>query len=103
MAKRLLPIGTVVQLYNSTARVMISGYLTTSSANPGYVWDYSGFKFPIGYVRDNEIYCFDEEQIEMIYALGYQDNEQFAFSDKLSKAAEKVKAENLLRADEAGK
>ncbi len=95
MAKYLLPIGSVVQLRGSTARVMVAGYLPTGPARPGYVWDYSGFKFPLGYVRDDEVYCFDQEQVEQILAMGYQDMEQLRFADSIEKAAEKVKAETM--------
>lgn len=95
MSNHLLPIGSVVQLQNSTARVMVAGYLATAPSRPGYVWDYSGFKFPLGYVRDEEIYCFDQDQIEVILALGYQDSEQFAFIHKLEQSSEKVKEEEM--------
>lgn len=100
MDKQLLPIGSVVQLANSTARVMVGGYLAAGPAKPGYVWDYSGFRFPLGYVDDNEVYCFDDEQIELILAMGYQDHEQLSFIDKLSKAAEKIKADQMLKNSE---
>lgn len=100
MENRLLPIGSVVQLKDSTASVMIAGYLAVAPAKPGYVWDYSGFKFPLGYVNDNEIYCFDQDQIEIVLGLGYQDREQFEFISKLEAAAEKVKAETALQTDE---
>lgn len=91
MSHYLLPIGSVVQLKNSTARVMVAGYLTRAASNPNYVWDYSGFKFPIGYVSNDEVYCFDQEQIEEVLALGYQDTEQFIFIDKLDGVMEKIK------------
>ena len=91
MSHYLLPIGSVVQLKNSTARVMIAGYLTRSVSNPDYVWDYSGFKFPIGYMNNDEVYCFDQEQIEEILAMGYQDAEQFVFIDKMGALFDKVK------------
>lgn len=94
MSHYLLPIGSVVQLKNSTARVMVAGYLTRTASNPDYVWDYSGFKFPIGYVSNDEVYCFDQEQIEEVLALGYQDTEQFIFIDKLDGVIAKVKGEN---------
>lgn len=100
MANHLLPVGSVVQLKNSTAKVMIAGYLPTGPSRPGYVWDYSGFKFPLGYMSDDEIYCFDQGQIEIIMALGYQDREQFLFIDKLERASEKVKSDALLQEDE---
>lgn len=93
MRNHLLPIGSVVQLKNSTARVMIAGYLPTGPAKPGYVWDYSGFKFPLGYVSNDEVYCFDQGQIDQVLALGYQDTEQFTFIHELAKASEQVKAD----------
>ena len=91
MAGHLLPIGSVVRLKDSEANVMVAGYLPTGDARPGYVWDYSGFKFPLGYVDNEEIYCFDEDQIELIIALGYQDIEQFAFARSLEAVAEAAK------------
>lgn len=92
MARQFLPIGSVVGLKDSDAFVMIAGYMPTGPARPGYVWDYSGFKFPLGYVNDNEIYCFDQDQIEQVFALGYQDAEQFAFSRYMEETAENIRA-----------
>ncbi len=83
MENKFLPIGTVVQLKDATARVMIAGYFPISAGQPDRVWDYSGFKFPIGYVNDDEVYCFDQDQIEMICVYGYQDLEQMEFMDYL--------------------
>lgn len=100
MENHLLPIGSVVQLKDSTASVMIAGYLPMGPSRPGYVWDYSGFKFPLGYVHDNEIFCFDQDQIQVVHALGYQDSEQLSFIRTLEYAAEKVKAEAMAQAGE---
>lgn len=91
MADHLLPIGSVVRLKDSTADVMVAGYMPVGDTRPGYVWDYSGFKFPLGYVRNDEIYCFDQDQIEVVLAMGYQDSEQFEFVDALMKAVENIK------------
>ena len=83
MAREFLPIGTVVQLTDSTALVMIAGYLPVSQSRPDCVWDYSGFKFPIGYTDDEDIYFFNHTQIETIYAHGYKDIEQEMFGSRL--------------------
>ncbi|MDO5415626.1 MAG: DUF4176 domain-containing protein [Lachnospiraceae bacterium] len=99
MENRLLPIGTVVRLRESTASVMIMGYLPMGPARPGYVWDYSGVKFPMGFVRNEEVYCFDQDQIEMIEALGYQDQEEFGFIRAMELSAEKIKADALAAED----
>lgn len=102
MQNQFLPIGSVVQLKNSTACVMIAGYLPMGPSRPGYVWDYSGFKFPLGYVRDDEIYCFDQDQIEVVHALGYQDREQFSFVNSLAYSVEKIKADAMAQAGGQG-
>ena len=79
MDKEFLPIGTVVDLKESTASVMVAGYLPIASSDQSKVWDYSGFRFPLGYVHDDQIICFDQDQIETIYAYGYMDIEQQKF------------------------
>lgn len=86
MAKDFLPIGTVVKLADSTALVMVAGYLPVAYSRPDYVWDYSGFKFPIGYTDDEGLYFFDHEQIETIYSYGYKDIEQEMFANQLDAA-----------------
>ncbi len=84
------PIGTVVVLRDSTAATIISGYLAENAAMPGYIWDYSGFLYPIGLRDENEVYTFDHTQIEQILAIGYQDGECFAFMNTLRASAGKI-------------
>ncbi len=84
------PIGTVVVLHNSTAAVMIAGYLAESNQQPGYIWDYSGFLYPIGLRDESEVYTFDHTQIAQVLAMGYQDSESFGFMKKLKEIAEKM-------------
>lgn len=86
MANNFLPIGSVVQLAESSALVMVAGYLPIRQTQPDHIWDYSGFRFPIGYTDDESIYCFDQEQIETVYARGYQDIEEEIFTARLSGA-----------------
>lgn len=83
----LFPIGTVVILKNATAAIMISGYLAESEQKPNYIWDYSGFLYPIGLQDETEVYTFDHSQIEHILAFGYQDRETFAFMQKIQQIA----------------
>lgn len=84
MTNDYLPIGSVAQLKDSSALVMIAGYLPIWQAEPDRIWDYSGFRFPLGYTGDEEIYCFDQEQIEIVYAQGYRDIEQEMFAARLA-------------------
>ena len=82
----LLPIGSVVLLKNSTKKVMIIGFAQVSANNPKNVFDYAGCVFPEGYVGPDKTYLFNSNQIEKIYAVGYQDEEQMAFKTKIDGA-----------------
>ena len=86
MMEGLLPVGSVVLLKNSTKRVIIIGVCQLAAADPGKVWDYVGCPFPEGYLGPDKTYLFNREQIDRIYAVGYQDEEQFAFKVKADKA-----------------
>lgn len=90
MNYELLPIGTVVELKNSTIPVMIAGYLSVSKGTPEKIWDYSGFIFPIGYASDDEIYSFDHEQIDAVIAYGYKDIQEEQFVKQVAAAKEEI-------------
>ena len=91
MLSGLLPAGTVVLLKNSTKRVMIIGVCQKSADNPDEVWDYSGCLFPEGYMGADKVFLFNNDQIENIYFLGYQDAEQAAFKKMADKALEDLR------------
>lgn len=86
MFKGLLPIGTVVLLKNSKKRVMIIGILQKQiREGDEVVWDYSACYYPEGYMGPDKTFLFNTNQIEKIYSIGYQDEEQFAFKEKIDK------------------
>jgi len=79
----LLPIGSVVLLKESSKRVMIIGLCQKLVSDSGEViWDYSGCVYPEGYMGPDKTYLFNGDQIERIFAVGYQDEEQFAFKQQ---------------------
>ena len=100
MDKELLPIGSVVQLENSTALVMVAGYLPVAPSRPDYIWDYSGFRFPIGFTDNDAVYCFDHSQIQVVYAYGYKDIEEDIFMGKLMGAQGRVA--DMVKSGQAG-
>ncbi len=84
--KGLLPIGTVVLLKNSTKRVMIIGVCQKEiNDTEERIWDYTGCYYPEGYMGPDKSFLFNNDQVEKVFALGYQDEEQFAFKDKVDK------------------
>lgn len=93
MLNGLLPIGTVVLLKDSTKRVMIMGVCQRSADEPKKLWDYCGCFYPEGYLGADRIFLFNNEQIDRIFALGYQDAEQIAFKEKVDETIKKLRAE----------
>lgn len=95
MFNGLLPIGTVVLLKNSTKRLMIVGVIQKQiNAGEEKIWDYAGCVYPEGYIGPDKTFLFNSDQIEHIYAIGYQDEEQFAFKIKADEIYKEVKGEN---------
>lgn len=95
MFERTLPIGSVVSLYGGEKRLMILGYVKyLKGDNSGKVYDYCGCTYPEGYVGSEATAVFDHADIEHIYALGFQDEVQFEFREKLEKILEEKDDEN---------
>lgn len=88
MFERTLPIGTVVSLYGAEKRLMILGYLKYLKGDDTKVYDYCGSTFPEGYLDSESTAVFDHNDIEHIYALGFQDEVQFHFHRRLTKILE---------------
>ena len=84
MFEGLLPIGTVVLLKNSKKRVMIIGVLQKQiKEGAEVIWDYSACFYPEGFMGPDKTFLFNADQIEKVFAVGYQDQEQFAFKEKI--------------------
>ncbi len=84
--ENILPIGSVVQLKDIDARIMIIGYCSVTERHPNYTFDYSGFMFPIGFMGTDSVVSFDADQIEQVMAPGYKDDEFLMYVEKLNEA-----------------
>ena len=87
--KALLPIGTVVLLRESTKRVMIYGRLQRE-VDGSRVWDYIGCLFPEGNINPDHSFLFDNEQIESVFFVGCQDEEEMRFQQFLQDTASQI-------------
>ena len=87
----LLPIGSVVLVGNSTKKVMIVGLCQKGGSDEVKLWDYAGVIFPEGYIDQNKLFLFNNDQITQVYALGYQDAEQIAFKKKADAMMEELR------------
>lgn len=74
--KKILPIGSVVQLHNAEVKLMITTRfpLYNNNGQIGY-FDYSGWLYPSGMI-DNQSFFFNEENIDKIWFEGYIDGSE---------------------------
>ena len=78
MKINLLPIGSVVRLRDGNKRLMVCGRVQTDVAT-GKTYDYSACLYPEGMINSEEMYLFDNENIETLFFIGFQDEEEIAF------------------------
>ncbi len=94
MKEKYLPIGTVVLLKGGRKRAMITGFCSVAQENQEKIYDYSGCVYPEGYLSSNQVCLFDHEQIDKIFFLGFEDEEEKNFKDKLNKIVASIEEEN---------
>ena len=90
LKSEILPIGSVVLLKNSTKKLMIMGLLQARPEDMKRVYDYCGCVYPEGYMNPNNLYLFDEEQIERICFKGFADGEQEDFVNRVREILPKI-------------
>ena len=76
--KTLLPIGSIVLLKGGEKRLMICGRIQTDVAT-NKVYDYSACLYPEGIINSKELLMFDNENIDRVFFIGFQDSEEFQF------------------------
>lgn len=89
--EKYLPIGTIVMLKGGIKRLMITGFLCMDETQKDKLYDYCGLIYPEGYVEKNQLLLFDHSQIEHIYYLGLNnDDENKKFQKELKEYIEKI-------------
>lgn len=76
--KKFLPLGSVVKLKGATKRVMICGRVQVDTSTQKE-YDYSACAFPEGIIKSDEMILFNNEDVDTVYFLGLQDEEEFKF------------------------
>ena len=89
MFEKTLPIGSVVLLEGAKKRLLIVGYHKCIQGKPEKGYDYIGCPYPEGFLAPDKMALFDHSQIRHIFALGFQNLDQFAFREKLEQALQK--------------
>lgn len=79
-----LPIGSVVLLRGMENRTLIIGRCQKDKAT-GQKFDYAGCSYPIGIQNCKKVRLFNESDICALFAIGFQDGEEFQLRDSLKK------------------
>ena len=82
--KKLLPIGSVVLLSRMEKRVMIYGRLQKEK-DTDKEFDYVGCYYPDGLQDSSQILLFNQEDVDVLFFVGFQDVEEFLYRDELEK------------------
>ena len=88
--KKYLPIGSVVLLENAIKRVMITGFCIKGKEEDSKIYDYIGCLYPEGVLDTEKNLMFDHDKIQKIFAIGYSDEEEKKFKEKLDQELEKM-------------
>ena len=78
---KYLPIGSVVLLKNGRKKIMIYGR-KQMHVETGEEWDYLACLYPEGNINEEFIYLFIHDQIDKVYYLGYEDEEEKRFVEE---------------------
>lgn len=69
----LLPLGSVVFLIGSDRKFQIIGQVQADAANMT-IYDYAAIPFPEGYIDEDHLVMFQQEDIDRICAIGHLDD-----------------------------
>ena len=78
---KYLPIGSVVLLKNGRKKIMIYGR-KQMHVETGEEWDYLACLYPEGNINEEFMYLFNHDQIDKVYYLGYEDEEEKRFVEE---------------------
>ena len=81
--KEYLPIGSIVLLKGGTKRVMVCGRVQRQVDND-VIWDYSSCLYPEGMIDPNQLFLFNNEDIDRLFFIGMQDAEEIEYRKYLS-------------------
>lgn len=86
---KYLPIGSIVLLKGGSKRVMVTGFCSIPKGEKK-IYDYTGCMYPEGILSSSSSFLFNHEQIDKIFFVGYKDEEETAFKEKLNDMMNKI-------------
>ncbi|BCN29974.1 DUF4176 domain-containing protein [Anaeromicropila herbilytica] len=89
--KKFLPIGSVVLLKGGEKKVMICGRVQ-QKVDTNEIFDYSACYYPEGILDAKELFLFNNDDIENVFYIGMQDEEEFKFRKYIIEELSKVES-----------
>ena len=81
--RNILPLGSVITLKKGRKKLMIIGRIQEERS--------SGILYPEGILDASELYMFQGEDIDRIYHVGLQEEEEFAFRSYMEQKLKELK------------
>ncbi|PEB82403.1 DUF4176 domain-containing protein [Bacillus nitratireducens] len=78
---KLFPIGTIVKLEEVEPIIMIIGRMVVSADKRDF--DYVGVPYPVGYLGDEKVLCFNHDKIVEEMHRGYMTESELVLREKL--------------------
>ncbi|MEY8467831.1 DUF4176 domain-containing protein [Faecalibaculum rodentium] len=72
-----LPLGSVVTLKEGSKKLMTVGRIQRGGDD--ILYDYAGVLWPEGMIRSDRLYLFNHDDIDLLWYVGMQDQEEFGF------------------------
>ena len=82
--KTYLPNGSVVLVDGIEGRIMICGRLLKKEGEE-HLYDYIGCRYPSGLNNKEDLVYFNNEQLNMVFFLGFQDIEELVYRETLQR------------------
>ena len=81
--EEFLPLGSVVMLEGGNKRLMICSRIQTM-AGSDVIYDYCACYYPEGITSSSSMIFFNREDINEVYFIGYEDQDELEYQEKLN-------------------
>ena len=92
-----MPIGTLVKIDTLEMKVMIIGYASVDKKNMNKIYDYCGCIYPEGVITSERNILFNHSDIKEILELGYSDEEQINWNNKMKSLLTREQTDVILQ------
>ena len=96
-SEKYLPIGTLVKIDTLEMKVMIIGYASVDKKNMNKIYDYCGCIYPEGVITSERNILFNHSDIKEILELGYSDEEQINWNNKMKSLLTREQTDVILQ------